>query len=60
MYRSAVLLALVSAAFLVTMNSTVDANAAAQAAIDMALKLGQGVLDSINKHFYEDDVSLYS
>merc|ERR1712224_284201 len=52
MLRSAVLLALVSVAIVAAVN--VNTDELAQKAIDEALKLGMGVLDSVTTSFYED------
>merc|ERR1712018_198088 len=52
MLRSAVLLALVSVAVVAAVN--VNTDELAQKAIDEALKLGMGVLDSVMTSFHED------
>merc|ERR1711894_149432 len=52
MIRSAVLLALVSLACVAAVN--INKDELAQKAIDEALKLGMGALDSVMKSFYED------
>merc|ERR1712044_31483 len=52
MLRSAVLLALVSVAIVASVN--VNTDELAQKAIDEALKLGMGVLDSVMTSFHED------
>merc|ERR1712224_898394 len=52
MLRSAVLLALVSVAVVAAVN--VNTDELAQKAIDEALKLGMGMLDSVMTSFHED------